>query len=159
MLKIVNYPHPALSKKTELVNEFNEDFKKLLENMKFAMKNRSGIGLAANQLAVNKKVFIMQLSDDAPVKVFVNPQIIDVSVETVPFKEGCLSFPGLTVETTRYKSIILQYQDENGNTNNVELDGLASICAQHEMDHLEGITFLDKLSPLKKALLLKKLKK
>ena len=157
MNTVVHYPHPALSTSCTPVTVFDQELEQLSEHMFNIMSEEHGIGLAANQLAILKKMFVMSIDDKK--LVIINPEIIQYSKEHVLFEEGCLSFPGIRQEIKRSRAITLQWQDIHGFFHEETFDGLAAICIQHEMDHLKGITFLDKLSSLKKELAIKKYKK
>jgi peptide deformylase len=131
------------------------------EMIKFMLVN-NGIGLAANQVGLTKRVFVMgsnNLPDfPKPFAVF-NPRIIESSIETTIYKEGCLSYPGLWLSVNRPKSIRAEYQDSDGNTITADINDYVARCFQHELDHLNGICFIDKVSPLKLQLAMKKLRK
>lgn len=144
--------------------DFNcgQDPKALESLMLSIMFENRGIGLAANQIGLDKRVFVMG-SDNIPgfIKPFIlfNPRILEKSEETSIYKEGCLSFPGLELAVVRPKSILAEYIDRDGKPRTVELDGLSSRCFQHEYDHLDGVCFVDKVSQLKLQLAMKKLRK
>jgi peptide deformylase len=126
-----------------------------------------GIGLAAIQVGVPKRILVIDLQepeveDGPPIKdprVFINPEIITHSDEEVPYLEGCLSVPDQYAEVERPDHIRARWLDENGKPHEEQLDGLLAVCLQHEMDHLEGILFIDHLSRLKREMVLKKLAK
>lgn len=157
MLSIVHYPHPSLLKKCDIVNIFDDDLKNIAEKMILTMKANKGIGLAANQVNINKRMFVMY-SDDKDY-IIINPVIKFLSDENMTFEEGCLSFPNISQKTNRARTVLLQWQDIQGNLHEKEFHDVAAICIQHEIDHLDGITFIDNLSPLKKQFVLKKYKK
>jgi peptide deformylase len=138
------------------------DAKELEQKMiKFMLMN-NGIGLAANQIGLTKRVFVIgsnnMLDFPKPFAVF-NPRIIESSKETSVDKEGCLSYPGLWLTVKRPKMIRTEYQDSSGNTVIADIDGYVARCFQHELDHLNGVCFIDKVSPLKLQLAMKKLRK
>lgn len=138
------------------------DAKELEQKMiKFMLMN-NGIGLAANQIGLTKRVFVIgsnnMLDFPKPFAVF-NPRIIESSKETSVDKEGCLSYPGLWLTVKRPKMIRAEYQDSSGNTVIADIDGYVARCFQHELDHLNGVCFIDKVSPLKLQLAMKKLRK
>jgi peptide deformylase len=126
------------------------------------MLNHNGIGLAANQLNIKKRVFAIGSKNvpgfPEPFCVF-NPVILEASEEHVLDKEGCLSFPGLWLHLQRPKMIVAQYQNSKGETKEAKVEGYLAKCFQHELDHLNGICFVDKVSRLKLQLAMKKLKK
>lgn len=157
MLSIVHYPHPSLLRKCDKVTSFDNELNILAQEMLSTMKNNNGIGLAANQVNVNKRMFVMSIENKN--YIIINPSIKSYSIETLPFQEGCLSFPNISQKTNRAKSVLLQWQDINGNLQEEEFSDVAAICIQHEIEHLDGLTFIDKLSPLKKQFILKKYKK
>lgn len=151
---------------TQSSNDWNfsadGDAKKLEQEMiKFMLINQ-GIGLAANQIGLTKRVFVMGSQSIAgfpePFALF-NPRIISASDETSVFQEGCLSYPGLYLNIKRPAKIIAEYQDSDANTHTVEMDGYVARCFQHELDHLNGVCFVDIVSPLKLQLAIKKLRK
>jgi len=126
------------------------------------MLAENGIGLAANQIGLSKRVFAMGSYSipgfPEPFAVF-NPRILDTSEETTVFQEGCLSYPGLYLNITRPAKITAEYQDSSANLHTVEMDGYVARCFQHELDHLNGVCFVDIVSPLKLQLAMKKLRK
>ena len=156
-LKIHLWPEEVLEKRAEDVTDFNKDsIKDLLPEMIDLMHKTRGIGLAAPQIGISKRFFIMLTGyidndiSNADTTLFVNPQIIEKSEDMVGFEEGCLSLPNYTVPTERYAEVLVSYQDYKGKTKQKRFKGLESICFQHEYDHLEGITILDKIPSKKK---------
>jgi peptide deformylase len=121
-----------------------------------------GIGLAANQIGLAKRVFVMGSNNipgfPAPFALF-NPRIIESSTELVLDQEGCLSYPGLFLMVKRPSWVVAEYQDSQGNTKEIKIDGYLSKCFQHELDHLDGVCFVDKVSQMKLNLAMKKLRK
>ena len=169
-LKIVSSPVEA--------DEFNDELKTLVEDMFETMYAAPGIGLAAIQVGVPKRLLVIDLQqpdEDAepetdedgveryPTKndprVFVNPEILNPADELSTYQEGCLSIPEIFADIDRPATCTVRYQDLDGNTHEEQLEGLMATCIQHEMDHLEGIVFIDHLSRLKRNMALKKLKK
>jgi peptide deformylase len=126
------------------------------------MVENHGIGLAANQIGLTKRVFVIGSSNiagfPAPFACF-NPQILEVSKEQINYKEGCLSYPDLWISINRPAVIKVEYQDSLGNIHEAAMSGLIARCFQHELDHLDGICFVDKVSSLKLQLAMKKLRK
>ncbi|MBL8652842.1 MAG: peptide deformylase, partial [Alphaproteobacteria bacterium] len=122
-----------------------------------------GIGLAAPQIGVPLRAIVMDLArdeeEDAAPRKFLNPEIVWESDEEVPCEEGCLSVPGQYAEVTRPAQCRVRYQDENGVRHEIDCDGLLAVCIQHEMDHLEGVLFVDHLSMLKRNMILRKVAK
>lgn len=159
MLKLANNNDPILKQCSE-----DWDFEKDINAKDFeidmvqTMVVNKGRGLAANQVGIAKRVFAIQLSDQVPFCMF-NPAIINTSTELSEAEEGCLSFPSLYLNIKRSKSITAEYFDRNGNKCIIELTGIDARCFQHELDHLNGICFVSKISPLKLALAIKKQRK
>lgn len=156
-------PHRSLNTRSEEWDfKIDQDPQKLEYDMiDFMVKNR-GIGLAANQIGLTKRVFVMG-SDNIPgfprPFALFNPLIVQSSKETVIDQEGCLSYPGLYLHVKRPAWIIAAYHDSQGTVREVKIDGYLSKCFQHELDHLDGICFVDKVSRLKLNLAIKKLRK
>lgn len=140
----------------------NDESVKLKSLMLDIMIANNGIGLAANQIGLDKQVFVMGADNslDLP-KPFIlfNPKVLEFKGTTSKNKEGCLSFPNLWLDIERNRHIIVEYQDEEANIKELELFNLAAICFQHELDHLSGICFVDKVSQLKLQLAMKKMRK
>lgn len=158
-LNILLYPDPRLRQIAAPVDEFDDSLRTLVADMVETMYVASGIGLAAVQVDVAKRVVVMDLSEARnELRVFVNPEIIERDGEQ-EVEEGCLSVPGVYAPVDRAKSITLQAQDENGKTFKLEADELLSVCIQHEIDHLDGKMFVDYLSRLKQDRIRKKLLK
>jgi len=150
-LNIVEYPDKRLRQKSQEVKVFDEKLHKLLDAMHPFMLETNGIGLAAIQVNYPIRALILNLPDEdgeQPLENLmevINPVIVEQSGETT-YQEGCLSVPQFYEDVKRYDSIVVNYQDRYGNTKRVEADGLLAIALQHEIDHLEGILFIDKLS-------------
>jgi len=143
MLKLVIYPDPILDKIAEPVVEFNEELVQLVEEMYAIMKKEKGIGLAAPQVGVSKRIFVTEI--DGVKMTLINPEIVESHGE-LAIEEGCLSFPGLKVKVQRKSMITMAFQRTDGTKVKLAVGGLASICYQHELDHLNGITFIEVLS-------------
>jgi peptide deformylase len=164
---IFETPDPVLRQISKPVQRFDDDLGALVADMFETMYHAPGIGLAAVQVGVPIRLLVMDLQepeeeDGEPVKdprVFINPEILWASEITVPYTEGCLSVPDQYAEVLRPDRIRAKWQDQQGEVHEAELDGLIAICLQHEMDHLEGILFIDHLSRLKRDMVLKKLAK
>ena len=156
--------HQALNESSEVWDFDKEELdpEKLEFDMCNFMLNHNGIGLAANQLNIKKRVFAIGSKNvpgfPEPFCVF-NPVILEASEEHVLDKEGCLSFPGLWLHLQRPKMIVAQYRNSKGETKEAKVEGYLAKCFQHELDHLNGICFVDKVSRLKLQLAMKKLKK
>jgi len=160
-LKIVKYGDPVLSREAEPVVEFDGQLAELVENMFETMHAASGVGLAAPQVALAKKLFVMDCSggkDPQQRIVCINPQIIETKGKIVS-EEGCLSFPGIYFEIERPEVVTVTAQDVHGKEFTIETQGLAARCVTHETDHLYGKVFIEYLSPLKRDLIKRKIKK
>ena len=153
LLPIVTYGHESLTKKTATVTDFDESLSNLVAAMLETMHQSNGVGLAAPQVDVIKKFFVCHVTNDVP-RVFVNPQIINTSLETGPYEEGCLSIPGVWAEITRPLGVSVQAWDQKGKLFRLDAEGLLARVIQHEMDHLNGILFIDKLPEKKRGRLL-----
>ena len=174
ILPIIAYGHPVLKRKAEVINKDYPKLKELIENMFETMYNASGVGIAAPQIGLSIRLFIVDtnpfaeddsLSDNdrnqlkSFKKIFINPVILDEKGDEWSFEEGCLSIPNIREGVLRQKQITIQYHDENFNKHTDSFDGLLARVIQHEYDHIEGVLFTDKLSSFKKQLLKKKLLK
>ena len=160
--KIIIEPDPILRKKSESLEKVDNELRKLMDDMLKTMYAAPGIGLAAVQVGILKRLIVVDVSkDDKKKKPFflVNPQIIYKSKNTSIHEEGCLSLPGHFAEIERSSECHIDYLDYNGKKKNLKADGLLSTCIQHEIDHLDGVLFIDYLSKLKKDMIIKKLKK
>lgn len=159
LLNILQYPDKRLRLVKEPVKTFDAALRQSVKDMFETMYQGHGVGLAATQVNLPYRLFVMDISSDQSQPLcLVNPEILEKE-EDVLLEEGCLSFPGVYAKVKRAKKIRVRYQDEHGNVHEQEATGLFGHCIQHELDHLEGILFVDHLSRLKKALLLKKLEK
>ncbi len=160
ILKILEYPHPVLKQKAEPVAKIDDEIKKILSNMLETMYDAPGIGLAAPQIGISKRMLVLDISEnkDNPY-IIINPEIIWKSDEVNIYQEGCLSVPEQYADVVRPEKIKLKYQNIDGKEQIIEADGLLATCIQHEMDHLNGVLFIDHLSRLKRNMLVKKLKK
>lgn len=174
-LEIFKYPAPVLKKIAKPVTEFNQELKDLARDMLYTMYHAPGIGLAAPQVGVSLRMFVIdiwyerekvtlhdgteeyRLSDFQPM-VIINPVFKKKEGEFL-YEEGCLSVPGIYEEVKRAELVTLEYQDLDGNFHTLEADELFSVCLQHENDHLDGIVFVERLSMLKKQFILKKFAK
>lgn len=161
ILEVITVPHPTLRKKAQPVTVFDGQLKALVADMLETMYDEKGVGLAANQVNVLQRVFVTDCSEarDEPL-VFVNPEILEVSVEEDAAEEGCLSLPTLYGgPVIRPIAVKVRAQDENGEFFELEADELLGRCIQHEIDHLNGVLFIDYLSRMKQQRILKKLEK
>ena len=160
--KILTEPDQFLRQKSLKVEEVNDEIRKLMDDMLETMYHAPGIGLAAVQIGIPKRVIVMDLSRDQEEKkplYFVNPEIITNSNNQASYEEGCLSVPGQFAEINRPDKCKVKYLDYDGNEKILDAEGLLATCIQHEIDHLEGILFIDYLSKLKKSMIVKKLSK
>ena len=160
--KILTEPDPILRKKCEPLEKVDAETKKLMDDMLETMYAAPGIGLAAVQVGILKRLVVIDISkaEENKKPIFlINPQIIRQSKKTSVYEEGCLSLPGQFAEIERPAECTLKYIDYNGKEKELKADGLLATCVQHEVDHLNGILFIDYLSKLKKDMIIKKLVK
>lgn len=159
ILNILHFPDPRLRTKAQAVTEFDENLKTLISDMLQTMYQAPGIGLAATQVDVHKRLLVMDISEDHDnPKVLINPEILQAEGEE-EMDEGCLSVPGYYETVRRAERIKVKAQDSEGVYFEFEADGLEAVCIQHEMDHLEGKLFVDYISNLKRDRIRKKLEK
>ena len=167
ILRILETPDPLLREKSTPVETVDESIRTLIADMFETMYDAPGIGLAAVQVGVPRRLLVMDIGEPAeeggePVKeprVFINPEILTHSDHELPYTEGCLSVPDQYAEVFRPDRIRATWLDEQGVAHDEMLDGMLAVCLQHEMDHLEGVLFIDHLSRLKREMVLKKLAK
>ena len=160
--KILTEPNKLLRQVSKSVDFVGKEEQKLMTDMVDTMYDANGIGLAAIQIGVPKRIIVLDISKDQKNKnpmFFVNPVIKNKHEDKTSYEEGCLSVPGQFAEIQRPSSCEVEYLDYNGEKKILKADGLLSTCIQHEMDHLEGILFIDYLSKLKKSMIIKKLSK
>ena len=159
---ILTEPNKLLRQVSKPVEKVSKNEQILMDNMLDTMYAANGIGLAAIQIGVPKRIIVMDLSKDPKRKeprYFVNPVIKNKNLEKATYEEGCLSVPNQFAEIDRPKQCDVEYLDYNGKKQLLKADGLLATCIQHEMDHLEGILFIDYLSKLKRSMIVKKLSK
>jgi len=161
---ILTEPNEILRQKSKSVEKVNKEIKELMDDMLETMYEAPGIGLAAIQIGIPKRVIVMDISRDKDNEIknpmyFVNPEIIWKTEENSIYEEGCLSVPNQFAEINRPKNCHVKYLDYNGEPQLLKAEGLLATCIQHEIDHLEGILFIDYLSKLKKSMIMKKLLK
>ena len=159
---ILTVPDPRLKQVSEPVDAVTDEIRELMDDMLVTMYDAPGIGLAAIQIGVPKRVIVMDLAqegEDPQPKYFVNPEILDPAETMVPYQEGCLSVPDIFDDVDRPETCRVTYLDYNGERVTEDCEGLYAVCIQHEMDHLEGIVFLDHLSRLKRERAVKKVVK
>jgi len=165
ILPILEVPDPRLKTISSPVGAFDNDLKRLVDDMFETMYAAPGIGLAAIQVGVPKRLLVMDLQEEKDgetiknPRVFVNPVLLDPSEERSVYSEGCLSVPDQYAEVERPATVRARWQDLDGNFHEEAMDDLMATCLQHEMDHLEGILFIDHLSRLKRQMVLKKIEK
>ncbi len=158
-LNILEFPDPRLTTVATAVENFDKALKKLVEDMTETMYSANGIGLAATQVNVHKRLLVLDVSEDQDQpRVYINPEILSQSGEQT-HEEGCLSVPGIYANVKRAENITVRAQDIEGNSFEEQLEELHAVCIQHEMDHLVGRLFVDYLSPLKRNMVRKKLEK
>ena len=160
--EILTEPNEILRKKSLLVDQVDGDIQKLMDDMLETMYLAPGIGLAAIQVGVPKRVIVLDIArKDEPKNplYFINPEIITKSKDSLAYEEGCLSVPGQFAEIARSSNCYIKYLDYYGQPQELKTEGLLATCIQHEIDHLEGILFIDYLSKLKKTMIVKKLSK
>ena len=176
-MKIITLPDPILKKKCDPVTEVNDKIKKLLDDMLNTMYKAPGIGLAAPQIGISKRLIVMDVSPRPGLKRYqiekdkkkeeikpnpiqmINPEITWISEKKDIDQEGCLSIPGFIANITRPSSCKVKYLDKNGESKELRAKGLLARCIQHESDHIDGILFIDHLSKTKKDMILRKIKK
>ena len=167
VLSIVEVPDPRLRLVSQPVGEVDDDLRAFIGDLTETMYAAHGIGLAAIQVGVARRVLVIDLqeekdADDKPIRApaaYINPEILSVSDELSTYNEGCLSIPEQYAEVARPARCRVRWLDEQGATREEELDGLLATCMQHEIDHLNGVLFVDHISRLKRDMVMKKLAK
>lgn len=154
-MDIVLYGNPILRKKSEKVEEINDELREILDEMVKLMRRAKGVGLAANQVNIAKRFFVLEVN--GVVKKVINPEIIEFGEEITEFEEGCLSIPMIYKKLNRPEMVKVKYTNENGEEIEEELHEMWSRAFQHEYDHIDGILFTEKLSLTNKRLIAKKL--
>ena len=159
LLNILEYPDPRLKKVASRVTAFTPEIERLVADMAETMYAAPGVGLAATQVDVHKRIIVIDISDTKDqLRVFVNPDLVAADGEA-ECEEGCLSVPGYYDKVVRAARVTVRARDARGQPFELSADGLLAVCIQHEMDHLDGKVFVERLSPLKRARLLAKLRK
>ena len=159
ILDVLSFPDERLRTVAKPVEEVNDEIKQLVSDMFETMKDENGIGLAATQVNRHVQVVVMDVSEDQnEPRVFINPEIIRKDGSTIS-EEGCLLVPGNYAKVERAEAITVKALDQNGESFELDAEGLLAICIQHELDHLKGKLFIDYLSPLKRQRIRKKLEK
>lgn len=158
---ILHYPDPRLKIAGKKVEAITDAIKQLVDDMAETMYAAPGVGLAATQIGVALQIFVIDIAEnDAPseFRVFINPEILETH-DAITWKEGCLSFPGVTEEVDRAAKVRVRAQDRNGAWFELEAEGLLAVAIQHEYDHLQGVLMIDHLGPLKKRIVHRKMVK
>jgi len=159
LLPILHYPDPRLHKVAAPVRQVDDKIRKLIKDMAETMYAAPGIGLAATQVDVHLRVIVIDISETHDqLQALINPEIISMEGEA-ECEEGCLSVPGIYEKVTRAEKVVVKALDEQGRSRTIEADGLLAVCIQHEMDHLVGRVFVEKLSRLKQQRIVAKLNK
>jgi peptide deformylase len=165
LLPIIKAPDPILKKVCAPVEQVDDDIRSLMDDMLETIYAAPGVGLAAPQVGVQKRVIVVDTAGNAgadapraPVQM-ANPELIDVSEEKIINEEGCLSFPDQYAEVMRPARIRVRYLDHDNEIRELDADGMRAVCIQHEMDHLDGVLFVDYLSALKRKIILRKMSK
>ena len=157
LLPILHYPDPRLHKIAAPVKRVDDKIRKIIKDMADSMYAAPGIGLAATQVDIHLRVIVIDISETRDqLQTFINPEIISAEGEA-ECEEGCLSVPGIFEKVTRAAKVMMSALDENGRQRKLEADGLLAVCIQHEMDHLIGRVFVEKLSRLKQQRIVAKL--
>ncbi len=149
MLEIVTYDNDVLHKQTSLIPEIDRSIQELAQAMIETMHEGDGIGLAGPQVGELKRIFVIHVADDVP-RVFINPQIIETSISTSAYEEGCLSIPGVYADVVRPDSVKVQAWNERGRPFTLEAGGMLARVIQHENDHLNGVLFIDRINSKKR---------
>ena len=160
--QILTEPNKILREKSLPVDKVNDEIQQLMDDMLETMYAAPGIGLAAIQVGIPKRVIVLDIAQkDGPRNpmFFINPEIIEKSKNNLTYEEGCLSVPGQFAEIDRPDKCYVKYLDYHGQPKEIKAEGMLATCIQHEIDHLEGILFIDYLSKLKKSMIVKKLSK
>lgn len=162
ILPLVIAPDLRLKQASKPVAEVDDSVRKLMDDMLETMYASNGIGLAAVQVGVHKRVIVMDIEQREGERTplyFANPVIVESSEEYSVYNEGCLSFPGQYSDVERPATLTLRYLDYNNTPQEIEADGLLATCIQHEIDHIDGIVFIDHVSPMKRDMIMRRLKK
>lgn len=162
MLPIITHPDTRLRLQSERIEDIDTSVRELVENMFESMYQTAGFGLAAIQVAVPKRLVVMDLAQkegERDPQVFINPEILSFGDEIAPYHEGCLSLPDLYIDVDRPTTVRVRYQDLSGKMHEHDADGLLARCFQHELDHLDGLLITDRVSRLKREMALRKYEK
>lgn len=160
LLPILRYPDPRLKTVATPVTQFDDALVKLTQDMAETMYDAPGVGLAATQVNVHKRIIVIDVTEDnSGLTVFINPEIIDASKESKVYEEGCLSVPGIYEKVERPDTVKVRAQNVKGEWFEIDCDELLAVCIQHEIDHLNGKVFVEYLSQLKQTRIKTKMKK
>lgn len=162
LLKILEVPNPLLKKKSEKIETVTDEIRKTLDDMLDTMYDAPGVGLAAPQVGLLKRMVVIDVTrDDEPKKPYkmINPVITAHGETTTIHDEGCLSVPEQYAPVERFETVTVEYTDENGEQQKLSADGLLAICIQHELEHLEGKLFIDHLSKVKRDMIVRRVEK
>ena len=161
-LKILTYPDTFLKQTAKPVKNIDGSLQKIIDDMAATMYQAPGVGLAAIQVGHNKSIFIYDVSpkeEKRSLQVLINPRIVSSEGEMLSENEGCLSVPDFKADVKRYASLLVEGLDRDGNPSTIEADGVLAVVLQHEIDHLTGTLFIDRISPVKRDLYKKHIKK
>ncbi len=161
VLEIKKYPEKVLKQKAAPVTKVNDEIKTLVDDMVETMYAAPGVGLAAPQVGISKRIAVIDVTmkdAEMPLIVLINPELVRRE-GCIEFEEGCLSFPGFTAKIERAEKLLVRALDRDGRPFEIESEGLLSIAMQHEMDHLDGILLIDRISPLKREFFKKRFQK
>ncbi len=151
LLPIVQYPDPVLAATAEPIDTITDEIRELAANMAETMYDAPGVGLAANQVGVLKRIVVIDISEERDeLLTLINPEVVEASDELCEYEEGCLSLKGLYEKVKRPDEVTVRYMNLDGETREFTATGLLAVCVQHEIDHLNGEVFIDHLSKLKK---------
>jgi peptide deformylase len=153
MMNIITLDDPFLRRRSEPIKDFDDDLTKLIDEMLQTVSGARGLGLAAVQVGALMRLFVVHVPKDSP-RVFINPDILETSIEQVDYEEGCLSIPGVNADVSRPESVKVQAWNQKGKLFSLTADGLLARVIQHEYDHLNGVLFIDRLETKLKGRLL-----
>ena len=157
-MQIITLGNDLLRQKAQKIDEINDEIKELAIKMLEVIERDNGLGVAGPQVGVMKRIFVVSVQGDEP-RVFINPSIIETSVKTIKYEEGCLSIPGVYTNVTRYESVKVQAWNIRGRPFTIEASGLVARVILHEYDHLEGVLFIDHIPESKRKKLVEKYEK